>query len=250
MTTNPTGASRTPHPSPAAYPLIAAHRGASADFVENTVDAFRGAVAQGADWVELDVRSTADGVLVVHHDPLLADGTAIAAVRRSDLPSHVPTLADAFGAASPLGVNVEIKNSEGEPGYDPSGALAVAVVEEIARSAGTREVLVSSFDLATIDRVLQEDPAMPTGYLVFGPDDPHDTAAEAVEHGHGALHPWDHLVTESSVRRCRDLGLALNVWTVDDPGRIAMLADWGVDMVITNRPAMARAAVHDAARGD
>jgi glycerophosphoryl diester phosphodiesterase len=48
--------------------VVIGHRGASADFPENTLDAFAGAAAQGADWVELDVRATSDGVLVVHHD--------------------------------------------------------------------------------------------------------------------------------------------------------------------------------------
>ena len=49
-------------------PLVIAHRGASADFPENSLDAFSGAFEQGADWIELDVRRTKDGVLVVHHD--------------------------------------------------------------------------------------------------------------------------------------------------------------------------------------
>ena len=59
--------------------IVIAHRGASATFPENTIEAFRGAAEQGADWVELDARRTADHSLVVHHDALLADGRAIVA---------------------------------------------------------------------------------------------------------------------------------------------------------------------------
>ncbi len=60
-----------------AMPAVIAHRGASKAFAENTVAAFRGALAMGADMVELDVRRTADGRLAVHHDARLPDGRAI-----------------------------------------------------------------------------------------------------------------------------------------------------------------------------
>ena len=58
-------------------PLVIAHRGASADFPENSLDAFTGALQQGADWIELDVRRSKDGVLVVHHDAHLNEGALI-----------------------------------------------------------------------------------------------------------------------------------------------------------------------------
>ena len=66
--------------------LVIAHRGASAQFAENTLDAFLGAVDQGADGVELDVRRTADGHLAVHHDDTLADGTGSWTTAFADLP--------------------------------------------------------------------------------------------------------------------------------------------------------------------
>src|SRR4051794_22683097 len=145
--------------------LVIGHRGASHDFVENTLDAFAGALAQGADWVELDVRRTSDGVLVVHHDAVLADGHPIADRAHADLPGSVPTLAEAFAVMGTLGVNVEIKNSPGEPGHDPSGDLARQTVTEIAVFGGGLEVLVSSFDLDTLDAVRLAAPELPTGYL-------------------------------------------------------------------------------------
>ena len=67
---------------------VIAHRGASGLEPENTVAAFRRAVALGADGVELDVRRSADGVLVVHHDARLADGRAIVTVPEAELPTR------------------------------------------------------------------------------------------------------------------------------------------------------------------
>src|SRR5258708_30567760 len=90
---------------------ISAHRGASAAHPENTVEAFRAAGPLGATWVELDVRRTADGRLAVHHDAHLSDGRAIVDMAARDLPSTVPSLAEALAASAPLPVNVEIKNS-------------------------------------------------------------------------------------------------------------------------------------------
>ncbi|MCB0955889.1 MAG: glycerophosphodiester phosphodiesterase, partial [Ilumatobacter sp.] len=73
---------------------------------ENTVAAFRRAGEMGADAVELDVRRTADGVLVVHHNPHLADGRLIATTANRDLPPTVPTLGEALDACEGMWVNV------------------------------------------------------------------------------------------------------------------------------------------------
>src|SRR5438445_9364775 len=107
---------------------VYAHRGASAAFAENTVEAFRGAAAMGADWVELDVRRTADGALAVHHDARLADGRAIVETLSTELPASVPSLSDALAACAPLGVNVEIKNWRDDVDFDAEVRIAEPVV--------------------------------------------------------------------------------------------------------------------------
>ena len=66
---------------------VLAHRGASKAARQNTIEAFRLAATMGSDGVELDVRRTADGLLVVHHDPYVADGRVIGDVQSVDLPS-------------------------------------------------------------------------------------------------------------------------------------------------------------------
>ena len=94
--------------------LVVAHRGASAAAAENTLPAFRLARELGADWVELDARRTADGVVVVHHDAHLPDGRILAELTADELPESVPNLAEALEECDGMGVNVEIKNHAGE----------------------------------------------------------------------------------------------------------------------------------------
>jgi glycerophosphoryl diester phosphodiesterase len=65
----------------------------------------------------------------------------------------------------------------------------------------------------------------------------------AAASGDVAVNPWDHLIDEALMRRCAELGLQVNAWTVDDPDRIRALAALGVHSIITNEPAHARAAL-------
>jgi glycerophosphoryl diester phosphodiesterase len=223
--------------------LVIAHRGASGARPENTVEAFRHARELAADWVELDVRVAADGALVVHHDAHLADGRAIAATRSADLPDHVPDLAAALAACAGMGVNVEIKNDPSEPGFDERRDVAVVVARAVRAALPPEGVIVSSFDLATVDRLHVQDPDLPTGVLTFALHDPLGALAAAVAGGHRALHPWDPMVDERLVAGAHQAGLAVYVWTVDDPARMAALVGFGVDGIITNHPDRARAVV-------
>src|SRR5262245_19179075 len=175
--------------SPVAAPSVVAHRGASSAFPENTLAAFRGAAALGADWIELDVRRTADRHLVVHHDPAAPDSvTPIVDRARAELPSSICSLADALCACSAsepaLGVNIEIKSDRGEPDHDPTYWVCGAVVE-IARELPRTGVLITSFDAGAIDRVRELDPTMPTGLLTLQADA--DAVRLVAAAGHAAL---------------------------------------------------------------
>ena len=103
---------------------IIAHRGASRAQRENTLAAFRAARVFGADAVELDVRRTRDGVLVVHHDPYVVPVTAVIDQDVESLPAHIPRLDAALDACTGMWVNVEIKNDSGEPDFDPTESSA------------------------------------------------------------------------------------------------------------------------------
>ena len=92
------------------------------------------------------------------------------------------------------------------------------------------------------------DPAIPTAFLHLLIDRSwDDLAADVAAAGHAALHPWDGLVDESLLAAAKANGLEVNVWTVDDPDRMAQLIALGVDGLCTNVPDVARAVV-DAAR--
>ncbi|HUP71509.1 MAG TPA: glycerophosphodiester phosphodiesterase [Acidimicrobiales bacterium] len=223
-------------------PLIIAHRGAArpGTHPENTVAAFRRARAVAADWVELDVRRTADAETAVHHDPHLADGRPVVSLRRDEVPFEVPDLGAALAACLGLGVNVEIKNFATEPDFDPTHWLAQAVVDATRRADPPISVLVSSFNIDAIDRVHLLAPSLPTALLTFGLDDPETAIARCVARGHRALHPFDATVDRALVEDAHAAGLAVNVWTVDRPDRISALAEMGVDGICTNVPDIAR----------
>jgi glycerophosphoryl diester phosphodiesterase len=229
---------------------VLGHRGASRDAVENTLEAFAEARAQGADGVELDVHRTADGELVVHHDAAV-DGFGILADHdfaaiRAALP-QIPTLAEVLDACAGLLVNVEIKNSPHDADFDPDDRGAAAVVELLHARSRRDDVLVSSFHLPTIDRVHALDATVPTGYLVVVDPMPVPALELAHEHGHHAVHPhyaaMGEAHAEEAVARAAALGLGLNVWTVNDPPDIVRLAGIGVDSIITDTPRAARQAL-------
>jgi glycerophosphoryl diester phosphodiesterase len=221
--------------------IVIAHRGASAAFPENTVEAFHGAREAGADWVELDARRTADGALVVHHDAVLADGRTIVDLARDELPPAVPTLAEALDACAGMGVNIEIKNNPPDPDLDPTELVAEGVVALLAERGGRDEVLISSFNPATLRRVRSLAPELATALLVVEP--PADVVDLLLADGHRALHPYDWWVTPELVAACHAEGLQVNVWTVDDPARMRELLDAGVDGLCTNVPDVARQVV-------
>lgn len=224
-------------------PLVIGHRGASAAFPENTLAAFRGAADAGADWVELDVRRTADGALVVHHDPV-ADGAVIVGTARADLPERIPTLAAALAlcVAVDLGVNVEIKSDPDEPDFDPDYAVVDAVLALLAGDDVPRgsRLLVTSFDPACVGRVRALAPDIPTGQLAFDLSDRDGILERAAAAGHVSVNPWDPFVDAALVEAAHGLGLAVYPWTVDAPERMAELLALGVDGIITNVPDVLR----------
>jgi glycerophosphoryl diester phosphodiesterase len=224
--------------------LVLAHRGANRLAPENTLAAFERAVALGADGVELDVHRSRDGALVVRHDAatpagMLAEMT-IAEIR-SALP-EVPSLEEALDVCAGLLVNVEIKNLPTEGDWDPSERAAELLVELLAGREGRDRVLVSSFNLASVDRVRSLAPHVPTALLTWGTD-PLEALAIAESHGHRALHPDMHSLSGTRAgavaTRAQERGVDVNVWTVNDPGELTRLAAAGVDALITDVPDVA-----------
>ena len=216
---------------------VLAHRGASKAERENTIEAFRRAGEVGSDAVELDVRRTADGVLVVHHDPCLADGRALVGMTSSDLPAYLPHLDAALDACAGMWVNVEIKNDPQEPDFDPTDSIADQTVAVLSERGEDDRWLISSFRIATVDRCKSLSGTIRTAWLVV--EVPDDVIAVMVSRGHVALHPWVDTLNRSHIDVCHGAGIEVNTWTCDDPRRMAELIEWGIDGICTNVPDVA-----------
>ena len=229
--------------------MVIGHKGAAGLAAENSVAAFTVAREVGADGVELDVRRLADGALAVHHDPTLDDGRRLLDLAAGELPDGIVTLPAVLDACDGLAlVNVEIKNWPLDNDFDESLGIVDSVVEALAgRSAAERErYVVSCFHLPTVDRARELAPDLVTAWLVavVGPDDGAQVIAEALDHGHRALHPHHALVTPALVERAHDEELAVNAWTCNEADRIRWLADEaGVDGIVTDVPDVALAAL-------
>ncbi len=229
-----------------ARPVVLGHRGSSLRHRQNTLEAFTAAITEGADGVELDVRRAADRSLPVHHDAALADGREIVDLDRAGLPDWVPEL-DAVldacagartGALVGALVNIEIK--VGTAGAADT-SLADDVVALLQQRSGRDRVLVSCFEPAILDRVLALDGDLETALLATAVST--DELRRRAAAGDRAVHPESRSVTAEFVAAAHQEGLRVNVWTVNDPDRIAALAEIGADGIITDDPAGARAAL-------
>lgn len=233
---------------------MVAHRGASSDHPENTLAAFEGAIAAGADAVELDVRLTADGIPVILHDAetgVVTDGSGpldsmtLAEVKRLWVGGEeVPTLDEALSLLSGrVTVDVEVKNLPGEASFDsPREGVVHAVADSLQRVAFSGIVLVSSFNWLSIERARELLPEAETGFLTITGIDPRAALVYAKARGHDYVLPHVEALLqagEAFVTEVHEAGLRVGTWTVDEEDRLATLFGWGVDAVASNVPAVA-----------
>lgn len=259
-------------------PWIIAHRGASGLVPENTLTAFVLAVEQGADFVELDLRITSDGHLVVLHDATLertTDGRGfihehtLAELQRLDagftftldrgttypfrgLGLRIPTFEEVVACVPPhVGINAEVKSAPWDPADRQRGqAIAERLVAFVRRHPTLRErLLVSSVDHVVLDTIRQLDPAIPLALCTVPLRPLPEQLHQVVEHGYDAFHPMDVGFDEHGaavVTSAHLHGLLVNVWTVDVPERAVELAALGVDGIITDYPDATRRAIERA----
>ncbi len=143
--------------------LIIAHRGDTSSAIENTIEAFQGAIKKGADMIEFDVRRTKDGILVVHHDsailrrPIKATSwqeiDKINMRRRTSVPRLEEVLELAKGK---IKFDIEIKES----GYE------IEIIEMILRHLNYKDFIITSFDNLSIKRIKEKYPKVKTGLLL------------------------------------------------------------------------------------
>jgi glycerophosphoryl diester phosphodiesterase len=232
-------------------PRVIGHRGAAAHAPENTLAGFRRAAELGAEWVELDVRLSADGVPVVFHDDALDRTTngrgPVADMTLDGLKAldagawfgegfrgeKIPTLAEAVGviAGLGLGLNIEVKPDPGREAETARKALAVALA---AWPRYLAPPLVSSFRREALAAARDAAPEWPRGLLAEAL--PGDWREAARDLGCVALHLEQRRLTAAAARTVRDEGLGLLAYTVNEPERAQTLWGWGVQAVFTDRP--------------
>jgi len=222
---------------------VTAHRGSSMDAPENTLSAVRKAISDGADYAEIDVQTTSDGVVVLMHD---GDLMRIASVDRKvseitfdelikiDIGSwfspafrneRIAKLTEVIDAVkNHIKLNIELKYNRPDP------ALAEKVVRIIREKSFTAECLVSSLDYQALVAVKRMAPEIKTGFIVsysIGKLDRTETDALSVNAAQA---------TADLVKRSHRFKKEVHVWTVNDLHNALSMIEIGVDNIITDRP--------------
>lgn len=239
------------HPSPIPF----AHRGGTADGLENTAAAFRRAAAAGYRYFETDVHTTSDGRLVAFHDPTL-DRVTDARGRIAQLPwsevsrarvageEPLPLFEDLMEEFPEVRWNVDIK---------AEGALE-PLVDLVRRTAAWDRVCVGSFSESRVARASRlAGPRLATSYGVRGVlglrlrslGIPAAVRAGAVCAQVPVSQGGIRVVDRRFVREAHARGLQVHVWTVNDPDRVAALLDLGVDGIMTDHLEMLRTVMTD-----
>jgi glycerophosphoryl diester phosphodiesterase len=228
---------------------IIGHRGSPRELRENTLASFRRAFEAGADGVELDVHGTADGEVVVHHDPstnsrpgdkgrvaVIADSALSALRGAATSPDAVmPTLNEVLSAAPERAVvYVEIK----------ARAIEESVISVI-RASGKR-CAVHSFDHRIARRVAELAPEIPVGILQTSyPVDPLRALRDA--HARDLWQHWE-LLDRELITRVHEDGGRVVAWTVNDRDLARRLMAWEIDGICTDLPGAMRSLVGELTR--
>lgn len=227
--------------------MITAHRGSSHTAPENTLSALKRAIADGAGMAEIDVRMTADGVVVLSHDDSLSR-TAGVDVRISqsayeDLKGYdvgvrfgadyagerIPTLTEALRLAEGrLLLNIEIKMDVPFPG------LPAAVAETIVRENAVDRVVVTSFDERALTGVKEVEPRLAAGFIVNRPNQL--TEALFSRPDIDILSVRGTLIHRHLVQKAHAHGKKIFAWTINRPSDMTRMARYGVDSIITDQP--------------
>jgi glycerophosphoryl diester phosphodiesterase len=254
--------------------LVYAHRGGAALAPENTMAAFDHGMSCGADGLEFDVRLAADGVPVVHHDPVLDRTTSgrgpISALTSDDLARLDAgcKFSDAQGNFPFRGQGICVPRLEEVvtkyPGArlivemkDDTEALAEAVLDVITRHDALARVMLASFHARPVLAVRRLNPDAMTGassqevrkalYASWAGLSPRKPAYRGfqIPEKSGAL----RIVSPRFVRAVTKVGLSVAVWTVNEEADMRRLLQWGVDGLITDRPDIAVKVVKTAEEG-
>ncbi|MET0391242.1 MAG: glycerophosphodiester phosphodiesterase family protein [Polyangiales bacterium] len=232
-------------------PLLLAHRGAPGEHVENTLPSFWTALAYGADVLELDVRMSADGHIVVSHDAtgsrVFGVDRAISATRYSDIkswrvrgasgllyePAGLSEVLEAFPSAA---LNIDVKQDR--PDMLPS------LLDLIMGHAAEERVLLTSFSARTLGRIRALGYHGPLGmsqrdaaFFLLGPRLPSLMPRGGAQRlqlpvRYGKL----QLATRANIERAHAAGLRIDFWVVNNVVEAERLLDLGADGIVTDDP--------------
>ena len=230
-------------------PAIIAHRGASAYAPENTLSAFKLAVEQQADVIELDAKLCGSGEVVVVHDATLDRTTngqgkvneaSLTELQSLDAGSwfdekftgeKIPTLDEVFGIiGDQIPINVELTNYSSS-----SDQLPEEVAMLVKRHKLTESVFFSSFHPSTLRRARLALPDVPRGFLTL--DNFNGWLARnliALFVSHQFIQPHFKNVTQKFITRAHRLGKRVNTYTVNESGLMRQLFGWGIDGIFTD----------------
>lgn len=233
------------------HPPVIAHRGASSSAPENTLAAIRLAREQGANWIELDVKITYDGVPVLMHDETLdrtTNGTGfVAEAAWSDLSKldagsafdstyrgeTIPHLSDAVNAVlqNNLSLILELKPCPGR-----TKATTMVTMIELAKiwPEGDTHPVISSFDVESLEMSAQLEPHWPR-CLIFDQWD-RDWKQKMLQVGARVSTFEESLLTKERVEELKSFRLPFLAYTVNDPDRAKDLLAWGVTAVYADNP--------------
>ncbi|MBR6863645.1 MAG: histidine-type phosphatase [Bacteroidales bacterium] len=237
---------------------IVAHRGYWEGNAENSIASFRKAQEFGCWGSEFDIHLTADGVPVINHDQVIA-GTDIQKSSFEDVRAHrlangehVPTLAEYMAQAArsrecmPV---LELKpqatpEKEDELVDKCLQALRPAAPRNVppefasfARRQEPTKVVFISFSHHICQELAKKAPDYTVQYLNgdLSPAQLHAEGINGLDYHYSVFYKHPEWVKEA-----QDLGMSVNVWTVDDPKDIRAMRDLGVDQITTNKPALVR----------
>ncbi|MGD9045622.1 MAG: glycerophosphodiester phosphodiesterase [Desulfobacterales bacterium] len=222
---------------------ITGHRGTKVKAPENTLSAVRHAIAEGADFAEIDVQTTADGIVVLFHDD---DFMRVASLNRrlrdinySELKDidvgswfapefsseRIPTLQEIIDLTrGRIKLNIELKYTWPDP------TLTEKVVNIIRQNRFSSDCVVSSLNFSAVTEVKQSFPELTTGFIVF------KAAGDLSRMEADFLSISAAQATARLVRQLHRHGRAVHVWTVNDFNNIISMIERGVDNIITDYP--------------
>lgn len=228
-----------------------AHRGASGDYPENTLLAFKEGIKAGANGLELDVHKTKDGKLVVIHDEdvertfqarglvkdLTLDELRALTCRKQLFKDSkeccVPTLEEVLELVKkhPVTLNIELKTD-----VIPYNRIEEDVIRLIKAYQVQNQVLISSFNPKSVKLCKQIDPQIKVGFLYYQPIDQVIQYAKSLQAD--AIHPDLKLVSEALIKEAHENQLEVNIYTVNSPIYMRKLIAAGADGIFTDYPAL------------